>query len=68
MHTVNPWQKLSLLCCVVHPTICITKYSENDLLFLRPFCTDLRFIVLGALLRQHRFSGWKRRYRIFRPI
>jgi len=38
-----------LLCYVVSQTICITKYSENDLLFLRLFHNDLWFIVLGAL-------------------
>ena len=40
--------KLSLLCYVGSQTICITKYYENDLLFLLPLSNDLWFIVLGA--------------------
>jgi len=40
----------SKLSSAVSQTICITKYSENDLLFLLP----LRFIVLGVLLRQYK--------------
>jgi len=32
--------------------MCITKYSENDLLFLLPLCNELWLIVLGALLYQ----------------
>ena len=39
--------KLSLLCFVVSHTVRITKYYENDLLFLLPLCNDLWFIVLG---------------------
>jgi len=42
--------KLILLCHVVSQTTCITKYSENDLLFLLLLHNDLWFIVLGALL------------------
>jgi len=41
-----------MLCYVVSQTICITKYSENDLLSLLPLCNDLWFI-LGAFLRQY---------------
>jgi len=43
-----------LLCYVISQTVCITKYSENDLLFLLPLCNDLWFIILGALLRQYK--------------
>jgi len=32
----------------------VTKYSENDLLFLFPLFSDLWLIVLEALLRQHK--------------
>ena len=44
----------SKLCSAVSQTIRITKYSENDLLFLIPLCNDLWFIVLGTLLRQYK--------------
>jgi len=44
----------SKLSSVVSQTICITKYSENDLLFLLPLCNDLWFTVLGTLLRQYK--------------
>jgi len=37
-----------------HQTIYITKYSENDLLFLFPLYNDLWFIVLRALLREYK--------------
>jgi hypothetical protein len=43
-----------MLFYVVSQTIHITKYFENDLLFLLPICNDLWFIVLGALLRQYK--------------
>jgi len=48
--------KLSSACYsyAVSQTISVPKYSENDLLFLLPLCSDLCFIVLRALLRQHK--------------
>jgi len=39
---------------VVSQTICINKYSENDLLFLLPLCNDLWSLILGTLLIEYK--------------
>jgi hypothetical protein len=46
--------EFSLLCYAASQTIFITKYYENDLLFLLLLCNDLWFIVLGAFIRQYK--------------